>query len=274
MSLMSPSNIAADVANDLRTGVPARRTLDLRAIVADPSWPTTFASYLTPLDVDGTSFDAVTITATGTPVDVVAESAQKPNAAQVTVTTTTLKKHAGRATFTLEASLSAAGLTGAVYNALAGQALSSMETDIVSVLGGSNGHGYPTADAAAYIQGILEAQGKIMAAGGNPSLIAVSPADVAKLGSTMMNARPEVGMSDRVWGGARIHVTAALAAGNAMVLDPNGATLAVNVDSPAVIVDPYTRSSHDETTITVDLLAGCVLTVPELVVPVSHVPAK
>ena len=144
----------------------------------------------------------------------------------------------------------------------------------MTVLGNSNGHGYPTADAASYIQGILEAQGKIMAAGGNPSLIAVSPADVAKLGSTMMNARPEVGMSDRVWGGARIHVTASLLAGNAIVMDPNGATLAVNVDSPAVIVDPYTRSSHNETTITVDLLAGCVLTVPELVVPVAHVPAK
>ena len=272
MSLMSPSSIAADVAADLRAGVPARRTLDLRAIVADPSWPTTFASYLTPLDIEGTSFDAVTITRTQTPVTIVGESAQKPDAANVTVTTTSLKKHAGRATFSLEASLSAAGLTGAVYNALAGQALASMEADIVNVLNTSNGHGYATADA--FVQGLLEAQGMIMAAGGNPSLIAIAPADIGALGATMMTARPEIGMSDRVWGGARIHVTAALTKGQAIVLDPNGATLAVNVDSPAVIVDPYTRSSHNETTITVDLLSGTVLTVGELVVPVAHVPGK
>lgn len=274
MSLMSPSNIAADVAADLRSGVPARRTLDLRAIVADPSWPSTFASYLTPLDVEGTSFDAVMIRSTVTPVGVVAESAAKPDAATVTVSTIPLKKHAGRATFTLEASLSAAGLTGAVYNALAGQALASMEADIVTALSGSGGHGYPTLTTEAFIQGLLEAQGMVMAAGGNPSLIAVAPADVAKLGTTMMSSRPEVGMSDRVWGGARVHVTSALTTGNALVLDPNGATLAVNADSPAVIVDPFSRSSHNETTITIDLLSGCAVTVPSIVVPVAHVAAK
>jgi hypothetical protein len=85
--ILTPSDIAADLAVDLRSGTPTRRTIDTRAITAGSAFPATVAHYIEPLSVTGTSFTVARVAASETPVAIVGEGAAKPTAGSVTVAT-------------------------------------------------------------------------------------------------------------------------------------------------------------------------------------------
>ena len=266
--MMTPTDVAAAVIADIKTGVPTRRSIDTRSIVAGESWPTTFASYIPPTLVEGTQFTVARCTATGTPVAVVSEGATKPNALTITTTTVNLRKYAGQATFTYETSLNAAGLEGAVYASLAGQALAALEADIVDNLG-AEGVDVPYATGK-FVDGILQAQAEVRASGGNPSVIAISAPDAAVLGAAMMPSTAVQNLNGAgVFAGSMVHISPALGAGNALVLDPAAVTLGWHADSPAIISDVFSKSSTNEIVITLDVLAKSVVTVPSLVAAVS-----
>ena len=262
------SDLAEDLASDMRSGGPgARRILDVRDVVNSPAVPSSFLSYIEPVAVDGLSFGASTITATGTPVDVVAEGATKPTAATVTSKQVVLSKMAGLVECSLDSTLSAAGLLPSIAYALGGQAFAAYEAAVVAEAGNSNGHAYTSGKFA---EGLMEAQGMVLAAGGNPTLIAVSAADVSALGVTMLNAMPDSGLiGQRIWSGARVHVSPALQAGQALVLDPAGLTTAVHKDSPQILLDSTTKADTNTVRVVVDLFAAAHLAVPEYVVPLA-----
>ena len=266
--MLSFTDLAESLSADMRSGGPtARRILDVRDVTNTPSFPPSFLSFIEPVAVDGLSFGAVTINATGTPVTVVAENAQKPTAATVTSKQITLDKFAGMVLCSTESTLSAAGLLPSIAYALGGQAFAAFEAAIVTEAKTSNIHEYATGK---YVEGLMQAQGMVIANGGSPSLIAVAAADVAQLGSTMMNAMPDAGVvGQRVWSGARIHVSAGLAPGEAIVLDPAGLTLAVHKDSPQVLLDNVSLAHKNSSRVIVDLFAAAHLSLPGYVVPVE-----
>jgi hypothetical protein len=123
--------------------------------------------------------------------------------------------------------------------------------------------------AGKFVEGILTAQATVRGAGGNPSVIAISAPDAAVLGAAMMPSTAIQNLNGSgVFAGSVVHVSAALNPGDALVLDPAAVTLGWNVDSPAVISDPFSKANTNEVVITLDLLARAVVTVPSLVASV------
>ena len=266
--MLSFTDLAESLSADMRSGGPtARRILDVRDVTNTPAFPPSFLTFIEPVAVEGLSFGAVTIAASGTPVTAVAENADKPTAATVTSKQITLSKFAGMVETSLESTLSAAGLLPSIAYALGGQAFAAFEAAIVAEAKNSNIHEYA---AGKYVEGLMQAQGMVLANGGNPSLIAVAAADVAQLGSTMMNAMPDTGViGQRVWSGARIHVSAGLQPGEAIVMDPAGLTVAVHTDSPQVLLDSTTLAHKNASRVIVDLFGAAHLSLPGYVVPVE-----
>ena len=268
INLSTPADIAAVVASDIKTGGGVRRSIDTRSIVSGGSWPVTFASFVAPTIIEGTSFGVVTVKESSTPVAAVAENATKPTAVEFTNRSVSLQKFAGMGIISYEAHLGAAGLEGAVYHALARQSLMALESAFLTEFATVTGHTYATADD--FVTGILEAQGMVASAGGNPSVIAISAVDVAALGTTMLNAAPGSGlMGTRTWGGSFVHVSPKLTAGNAVVLDPAAVTLGWNAESPSVLVDALSMSDTNRIRIVTDILAQPVVTNADLLVPVA-----
>ena len=265
--VVTPTSIAQALEADLRAGVPQRRSIDARALVASPAMPNSVAAYLDLRIIEGTSTSITKIAPTVTPAGQVAENAAKPEAATVTTSSVNLTKYAGRATFSLEASRSSAGLEAAVYYALAGQALLAYEyATCVEIMAGGTTQEYATGKM---IEGIFSGMGTVLANGGRPSLLIVNPADLPTIGSTFLSSDPADGVAAGRVAGAAVHVSAGMAPGEAAILDPAGLAALWHAESPMVLVDPFSQSSTNGISVVVDLLAHTSVTHPGLVVEIT-----
>ena len=252
--IATPASIAAVLESDLRSGVPQRRSIDSRALVTSPSFPTTLASFITPTVVEGSSAHITKVSKTAQPVSVVAAGAVKPVAVEISTESVDLKKFAGRATYHLETSRANAGLEAALYSALAGQALSAFESACMTelTLGGTS----VSYSAGKLLDGVFEGFATVIAGGGRPSVIVVHPADLPTLASTFLSSDPGQGIAAGYFAGAAVHISPAQSAGSVTVLDPAGIALLWQADSPMVLVDPYSGSSTNDISIVVDLIAA------------------
>jgi hypothetical protein len=266
--VVTPTSIAQALESDLRAGIPQRRSIDARSLVASPAMPASVASFLELQLIDGTSTSITTVTKSVTPVVEVGEGGTKPTAATIATESVTLSKFAGRASFSLEASRSSAGLEAAVYYALAAQALSAFESAAVQAIWSGAGTG-TSYEAGKITEAIFTEMGHVMAAGGRPSLLIVNPVDLATLGSTFLTSDPGTGIAAGRFAGAAVHVTSAIPAGDAVILDPAGVACLWQTDSPMILVDPYSASATNQISVVVDLLAAAVVSNPDLLGAVS-----
>jgi|GEM_PF-4252517 len=267
----SLTDLGQKIADELAQGRPSRHSLGTtqEAFAWTEGMPPTLANYIGATPVSGMRFDFVTVSPSATPAAKVAEKAAKPVAVSFVPGTKTLSKYAGQGTWTLEADLSAEALAAAVYQVIAGQCLMALEADILDVLDAGAAIDIPGTATDTWPALLLAAQAAILGAGGRPGVIVVSPTDYAEMmttggesGGFAMFNDPEAGPLGRLLFGSAVHVSPALEAGTAYVLDPAAVLVGENENSPVVIANPYTSASTNEIQLVVDLIAAAAVVQP------------
>lgn len=258
--------LATLIAADLGKSTSTRQNLGGggQAFAWAAELPPTIASYCLTSSADGMSVPVTIVTESGTPVTSVAAGSNKPLAATVTPSTLALKKFAGYAQVQLEQQLNAEGIYPAVVSVLAAGALKAFEADAMVALAAQNGQ---TATGANWIASIYAGQGKVLAAGGRPSVIAASAADygtIMGLISTSAGYALDPASPTGVFAGSKLHFSSGLATGTVFVLDAGAVLCAQHTASPVLSVD--SSGINNTTRVIADLIAGTIVTSPQHVV--------
>jgi len=263
------TQLGPKLMEELNAGRPVRSTFGAQDVAF--AWtkgaPRTFASFVSTAQAESMKFGVIINGAGGADATVVAEKGSKPNVCALTSTDVQLKKYAGQCGFTLENELTTAGLVQAVSYTIIAKALVAYEKDLAA--GIVAGKGSTVNGGGSWAAGILKAVGEIVGAGGNPAVLAMAPEDFAAALTGPSNLQFAGTDAIPSYLGLRLHISPGLTAGTAVVLDP-GAVMAIeHVDSPVVIVDPYSSADTNEVRIVADVVAGFVIANPSAVVTVT-----
>ena len=253
---------------ELNEGRPVRSTFGRQdtAFAWTVGAPRGFANFVSTAQSESTKFGVVVNGAGGNPAAKVAEKGTKPDVCSLTSTDVTLSKYAGLCSFTLENELTTAGLVQAVSFTIISKALVAYEKDLAAAIVAGKGS---TVSGASWNEGILKAIGEIVANGGNPGVLAMAPADFAAALTTPSNLIFDGNSAIPSYLGLRLHISPGLTAGTAVVLDPAAVMAVEHVDSPIVIVDPYSSADTNEIRVVGDVVAGFVIVNPSAVVTVT-----
>lgn len=269
MALTQMQDLAKILARDLAAGAPARQSLGSRDVVW--GWteglPVTIADFIAQGQTEGITYGITRIEPTGTPAAIVAEGAPKPKGVAITSESAVLTKHAGLAEVTLEQATDAQGLLAALAQVLGAQALMSFELEAMANLDTATQTATP---ATTWLGAIAAGQAEVLGAGGRPSVV-ILPAIVWAAVTTELGQGAGFATDPRspvgaLWGSA-IHVTPA--GTKAFVLDSNAATAVSQVDSPTVLLDPYSLSGTNQVRLVADLFATVEVSNPALIVEVA-----
>ena len=254
---------------ELNEGRPVRSTFGRQdtAFAWTAGAPRTFANFVSTAQAESMKFGVVINGAGGNDAAKVAEKGAKPDVCSLTSTDVTLAKYAGLCSFTLENELTTAGLVQAVSYTIIAKALVAFEKDLAA--GIIAGKGSTVDGAGSWATGVLKAIGAVVAHGGNPSVLAMAPEDFAEAITTPSNLMFSGTDVVPSFLGLRLHISAGLTAGTAVVLDPAAVMAVEHVDSPIVIVDPYSSADTNEIRVVGDLVAGFVVVNPAAVVTVT-----
>lgn len=224
--------------------------------------PYSLASTLPTVSIEGLHYRHGKVTETATPAKKVAEKAQKPEAAALTLESSDLNKYAGKVTLSLEQLLEVAELERLIGGVLLRQSIAALDADIAAALGSAAAVTTTEKGSAA----VLAAIGSLLGAGGQPDHIAVNPSDwVSMVGATTTSAGylnmadPEGGPRGSLFG-LRLVPAAAVPAKTAYVYDSRALVVAENAHSPLLFLGPM--SDTNESILTVDVLAVPVLAAP------------
>jgi len=209
--------------------------------------------------VEGSQFTAVKVNPAGTP-GVVAKGAAKSQWATLTSESVSLKKYAGYCDLYMEDVAYGEGVLAAVHHTLVNQALVGYDADVVAaIVAGADG---AVTGAPSYASGVLEAIASILTSGANPDTLVMS-------GDVMAEALESPGAGyftdpQSAWQslfGLRLVVSAGAPAGTCVVLDSSSVLCVESVNSPVVVVDPYSGlKSGNAITVVSELLAGVSVT--------------
>jgi len=263
------TQLGPKLMEELTSGRPFRSTFGAQDVAF--AWtrgaPRTFANFVSTAQAESLKFGVVINGAGGADATAVAEKAAKPDVCSLTSSDVTLKKYAGKCSFTLENELTTAGLVQAVSYTIIAKSLVAFEKDLAA--GIVAGKGATVDGKGSWATGILKAIGAIVGAGGNPAVLAMAPEDFAEALTGPSNLQFAGTDAIPSYLGLRLHISPGLTAGTAVVLDP-GAVMAVeHVDSPVVIVDPYSSADTNEIRVVADVVAGFVVANPSAVVTVT-----
>lgn len=256
------ADLASRLVSDLNAGRVARQGFGERKVAFEwaAGLPNTLARQVSSAVVDGLSFGAVRVRASGTPAGKVVAGAPKPAATTITSDSIALNKYAGLAAFQTEQQLDTDGLMSALASVIASSCLMAFDADCIAELGAENGL---TATGTDWPTAILGGIAEVAGAGGAPSVLVIGAGDYAEavqspgVGYAMnpMNGVPSLfGLSIVVGGG--------VAAGTAFVLDPASVLAVENASSPLAIVDPYSGLSTNDVRLAVEFFAAFVVTSP------------
>ena len=260
----------ADQLNaSLQAGTPTRATLGAKD--AAFAWTTGIArgfwTFCNTTSVEGSGFTALKVLPSGTPVGKVLEGGTKNNAVTLVSDPVDLAKFAGLAQFSMEKSLYSDVLVQAVVSTLINGALAALETDCAAeVIAGA---GETLTDATSWTGAVLGGIAAVAGNGGTPNLLAMSAADFASA------VEGSVGLSfsgtDAVltFLGLQVHISPAMAAGTAVVMDSRALLIGESTQSPSVTCDPYTLASTNEIRVIADLMAAPVVTAGGSVVAIT-----
>lgn len=232
--------------------------------------PPIVARFTDSATVDGLTFTATRVLPTATPATVVPERGVKPTAIQLETEVVSLKKYAGLAQFSLEAALSTTALVPALSASLVQQALVAYDADCVAALGADNGS---TATGATPTEAILNGIAEVASDGQNPSVLILAPSDYAATvqdPGSAFSMDPASGITSLF--GLAIAVCVGATAGTSYVIDSRAAVAVQNVQSPLVLLDPYSLADTNQARLVVDLAAGFVVTQPAGVCEVTVTP--
>lgn len=195
--------------------------------------------------------------------------ADKPATATLASVNVTLKAYPGVISVKTAEVIDSANLGQALGQALYGQALKALDKALVTSLKteGTN------LDKAATVATIAEAQAEVMAAGGTPNLIIVGPALYSSIVGTsqgILGSAADPREATLTLFGARLVVSTALAAAEAIVMD-SGAALAIEHDSsPIALVD--THAVKNTADVVIEVVGGHLVTRPDSVISVYDKP--
>lgn len=263
------NELTALIASDLSKSTSTRQTLGGggTAFGWGAELPATLASYVTTATSEGLAVPVTLVTESGTPVAVVTPGNDKPKSTQIQPTTLNLSKFAGYAQIQLEQQLNAAGLYPAVVSVLSAGALRAFEAAAMAVLDSQSG---AVGTGADWLTAIYAGQGAILANGGRPSVLVLSAADY---GAVMAEITTGPGFAldpsspTGVLAGSTIHFSSGLSSGKGFVVDSSAVLCVQHVASPILSID--SSGINNTTRVIADLVAGTIVTNPDLVAELS-----
>lgn len=214
------------------------------------------------------TFSAVRVENT-TPVQAWTGPADKPVTATLAAVNVSLATYPGVVNVKTSDVIDSANLGMAISTALYGQALVAMDKALVTSLktDGTN------LDKAATVATIAEAQAEVMAAGGTPNLIIVGPALYSSIVGTsqgILGSAADPREATLTLFGARLVVSNALAAAEAIVMDADAALAIEHDSSPIALVD--THAVKNTADIVIEVVGGHLVTRPDSVIAVYDKP--
>jgi hypothetical protein len=268
------NDLAAALTQRLTDRSGGRESISNHTIAFDwtSGGPSVLARYVSSSTIDGLSFTAVRVGASGTPAGKVAERAQKNLGTTLTTLEVQLAKYAGLSVFSTEQALSTIALMPALTNALFSQALLAYDVDSVAALAADHG---PEVTGTTWSSAILAGVAAVISAGGNPDLLVMSGVDYAAAiespGSgyvlSPIDAVPSLY-------GCRIAVCVGATAGTAYVADSKAITSVDHASTPGVILDPYSSLSTNEVRLAAEFFAATVVVNPGSVAEVTVTVAR
>lgn len=210
------------------------------------------------------TFNAVRVENT-TPVVAWTGPADKPVTATLASVPVTLAMFPGVCSVKTSEMLDTAGLTQALSTALYGQALKALDAALVGSLKteGTN------LDKAATVATIAEAQAEVMAAGGAANLIIVGPALYSTIVGTsqgILGSAADPREATLTLFGARLVVSTALGAAEAIVMDADAALAIEHESSPVALIDVH--AVKNVTDVVIEVVGGHLVTRPASVISV------
>jgi hypothetical protein len=261
-------DIAPKLMTELSAGRPTRVSLGQpdTAFAWAAGAPRTFANFVSTVQAESMRFGVVIAGNGTTPAAKVAPKGQKPTVCDLQSKSIALSKWSGLCSFTLEDELSSAGLVQAVTYSIVAKALVAFEADLAAYIVAHKGS---TVEGADWNEGILKAVGAIVAAGGNPSVLAMAAEDFAAALTAPSNLVFNGLDAIPAYLGLQLHISSGLTAGTAVVLDRSAVMVAEHTDSPSVVIDPFSAAGTNEIRIAASLVAGYEVVVPSGVVTVT-----
>lgn len=266
-------NVADVMAQALREGQGARQSVGAPEVAF--GWvnglPITIASFVNAIRSSSLIFPITRVTPSGTPVAIVAEGGNKPNAVTVTSDVISLVKMAGYADFSLEDALNGDGLLPAIQSALGAGSLLSFETHAMARL--AAGAGLTGITGTDWATALVNGQAAVIGQGGNPSLMVVSHVDygafVASITGSVGFSHDPASAIGKSFLGSLVHISPKLATGTAYVLDSQSVAAIEHELSPLLIADPYSGSKTNTVSLVSDLAATFEVLNPQHVASVA-----
>ena len=162
-----------------------------------------------------------------------------------------------------------AGLSQAISTGLYAQALKALDAALVAKMVADG----TALDKAATVQTIAEAQAEVMSANGNADLIIVGPALYSSIvGSSqgILGSAADPREATLTLFGARLVVSSALAAAEAIVLDSEAVLAIEHTSSPVALLDVHARENTVD--VVIEVIGGALVSRPDAVVVVKDVP--
>lgn len=204
-----------------------------------------------------------------TPVTEWTGPADKPVTATLEAVNVALKAYPGVVNVKTSDVIDSANLGQAISTALYGQALTALDKALVTALKAEG----TNLDKAATVATIAEAQAEVMVAGGTPNLIIVGPALYSTIVGTsqgILGSGVDPTQSVLTLFGARLVVSTALAAAEAIVMDADAAIAIEHDASPVALVD--THAVKNTTDVVIEVVGGHLVTRPAAVISVYDKP--
>lgn len=257
------NDLADIVARQLEAGGPARASLGSKDVAF--AWtvgaPATIATKVNRVVTEGLSFNAVLVGSSGTPAKKVAAGAQKPTAVTLTTVPVPVNKFAGLGIFSTEQALSTEALALGIHQTLIVQSLLAFDAELVDLIETNAGE---TATGTTWSAAILNGIAAVASNGGAPDLLVLNPADYAGAVEPPGYALdPTSGVP--VLFGLEVTLSPAVTAGTGLVLASSAVTVAENVASPVVVLDPYSMLDTNQIRLASEVFAGAVVNAPSCV---------
>lgn len=252
-------DLAGRLIADLESGARPRQSIGARDVPL--GWaaglPRTVANYVASATVDGLSYGATTITATGTPAAKVARKGVKPTAVTVSQSTQTLDKYAGLAVVAVEDQLRTEGLIAALASVITRQCLLAFDADVMADLAAAGG---PTAGGTTWAEAIPAAIGVLAGSGHAPGLLVLSGADyAAAVGAPGAGFALDPTQAVVTLFGVPIVISPSAVAGTGYLLDATSVLVTEFVDGPLAVVDPFSMLDTNEVRLAVEWFASSVV---------------
>lgn len=228
------------------------------------------AAHTTEVGIDGKRYSALRVTNSATPVTVVAEGAQKPEAIATAAADVDLVKHAGFAKVSLETLTFYDEARRVIVDVLWKQCVRSFDTTIVAAMNASCDT--VTSTATTKSGRLIDAFAHLIDNGANPGAIVLNPADWAAVvgandgGSYLNMKNAERGPASEFLGCPLVPAST-VPANTSYVFDSAAVVSAHHQDAPWLFLSPM--DTTNKATLILDLLAAPLVVLPKGVAKVS-----